>query len=338
MHRKNRPVHQTKATGGVPVRINRPRAILLSLAIVLVFISNITFAQKSDDKKKRPGRAGQEGVEQIGTLEVRLPITVKNDNVFVEGLLQRNFEIYEDGKRQTINRFESPSDLRFYIAVLIDVSNSVKLKLPIEKDAAEDFVVTATSVRKKDQVLVASFGSEVELHQDFTDNHQLLVDSIKKLKAAGYTRLYDGVYRVIEEKMSSINTGDARLVMLVLSDGDDTASNRTLKEAIEIAQRYDVTIYGVSTKNFTGISAGTVADDDDKALRELCESTGGQIFLPSQKAELFRSFKSVKDDLRREYVAYYTPLNQDKTGKQREIKVKLVSAKGKSYYKEGYVY
>lgn len=317
--------------------MNRPRAILF-FAIVLVFISNITFAQQSDDKKKPAGQRGQEGVEQLGTLEVRLPITVKNDDVFVGGLQRHNFEVYEDGKRQEINDFDAPSDLRFFIAVLIDVSNSVKLKLPIEKDAAEDFVVTATSIRKKDQVLVASFGSEVELHQDFTDNHQLLVDAIRKLKAGGYTRLYDGVYRVIEEKMSSIDRKDARLVMLVLSDGDDTASNRTLKEAIEIAQRYDVTIFGVSTKNFTGISAGTVDNEDDKELRKLCRATGGQIFLPSQKADLFRAFKTVGEDLRREYVAYYVPSNQKRTGKPREIKVKLIGAKGDMFYKEGYVY
>lgn len=318
--------------------MNRPRAILFSFFTITALIVNFSFAQKPDDTKKQSPQKRQDDVQRIDTLEVRLPITVKNEKLFVEGLQSHNFEVFEDGKRQQINRFEAPSDLRFNIAVLIDVSNSVKLKLPIEKDAAEDFVVTATSVRKKDLVLVASFGSEVELHQDFTDDHHLLVEAIKKLKAGGYTRLYDGVYRVIEEKMSSINTSDTRLVMLVLSDGDDTASNHTLKEAIEIAQRYDVTIYGVSTKNFTGISSGTVDTEDDKELRKLCESTGGQIFLPSQKAELFRSFKTVKDDLRREYVAYYTPSNQDRTGKQREIKVKLLGAKGRMYYKEGYIY
>jgi Ca-activated chloride channel family protein len=125
----------------------------------------------------------------------------------------------------------------------------------------------------------------------------------------------------------------------VLSDGADTASERSLREATEMAQRYDVTIFGISTKNFKGILSGSVESSDDKELRQMCEATGGQVFLPSQKAELFRSFSQVRDDLRQEYVVYYKPLNQNETGKRREIKVKLVrGAEGKLFHKQGYSY
>ncbi|HKP88017.1 MAG TPA: hypothetical protein VJZ26_18075, partial [Blastocatellia bacterium] len=119
---------------------------------------------------------------------------------------------------------------------------------------------------------------------------------------------------------------------------DDTASERTLKDAIEMAQRYDVTIFGISTKNFKGITSGMTENADDKELRRLCESTGGQIFLPSQKTELFRAFTQVAEDLRQEYVLFYKPDNQNQSGKRREIKVKLVSADGRLYHKQGYTY
>ncbi|HEX8089351.1 MAG TPA: VWA domain-containing protein, partial [Blastocatellia bacterium] len=158
--------------------------------------------------------------QRIGTLEVRLPISVKEKNKFVSGLTAGNFEVYEDGKRQSILKFISPSQLPLNIAMLMDTSNSVKLKLPFEKDAAEDFVATVTTYRRKDQVLFATFDSDVELHQDFTDAQEPLIRAIKSVKAGGFTRLYDGVYRVIEEKMANIGGGDSRRIIVVLSDGD----------------------------------------------------------------------------------------------------------------------
>ncbi|HEY7545384.1 MAG TPA: VWA domain-containing protein [Blastocatellia bacterium] len=317
------------------------RKILLLFPLLALLTGGLAFGQKPDDKKNQSKSSQQEKPEQIHTLNVRLPITVKEKDDCIAGLTQANFEVYEDGKRQKIETFESPSTLPLNIALLVDTSNSVKLKLPVEKEAAEDFVVTVTTFRRKDQVLFATFDSEVVLHQDFTDDSQKLVDSIRKRKAGGVTRLYDAVYRVIEEKMATLRrpeAPEARLVMLVISDGSDTASDRSLKDAIAIAQQNDVTIFGISTKNFSGVTAGVVEGEDDKALRQLCESTGGQIFLPSQKVDLFRSFSRVKDCLRQEYVVYYTPQSQERSGKYREIKVKLINADGKLYHKKGYTY
>jgi Ca-activated chloride channel homolog len=287
---------------------------------------------------KDQNKTQQADSTQIGVLEVRLPITVKRKNKFVPGLLERNFHVYEDGKEQRIERFVSPSQLPLRIAMLMDTSNSVKLKLPFEKDAAEDFVATVTTYRRKDQVLFATFDSDVELHQDFTDNQEVLVRAIRKMKAGGYTRLYDAVYRVIEEKMATLVGTDARRVMVILSDGEDTASERSLKEAIDIAQRNDVTIFGISTKNFSGTGVGTVMGSEDKKLRELCEETGGQLLLPSEKAELFRAFTEVAQDLRQEYVIYYVPQNQEKNGKRRKIEVKLIAAEGDLFHKRAYSY
>ena len=295
------------------------------------------FAQKPSDKPAppKPQAKPQDDQVTIGTLETRLPVTVKKDKKSVKNLTKNNFEVYEDGKRQEITQFIAPSKLPLNIAVLMDTSNSVKLKLPFEKDAAEDFVATVTTYRRKDQVAFSTFDSDVELHQDFTDNQELLIKAIRKVKAGGYTRIYDAVYRIIEEKLANLS-GEARRVIVVLSDGEDTASEHSLKDAVEMAQRYDVTIFGISTKNFKGTGSGLTENADDKELRHLCEETGGQIFLPSEKIELFRSFTEVADDLRQEYVIYYRPTNQAKTDKPRQVKVKLVSADGQLSYKKAY--
>lgn len=308
----------------------------LSITLLLLAMSaTVAFPQKPQPKQQNKD---DDKVQRIERLDVRLPITVKRDGKFLVGLVQSNFEVYEDGKKQEINSFVTPSQLPLYVGMLLDTSNSVKLKLPFEKEAAEDFATTVTTYRRKDQVLLASFDSDVELHLDFSNSLEEIVKSLKKLKAGGYTKMYDAVYRVIEEKMATIKDAEGRRILVILSDGEDTASEHTLKDAIEIAQRYDVTIFGISTKNFSGTGSGTVESSDDKDLRRLCEETGGQVFLPSQKIELFRAFTQVSSDLRQEYVAYYTPLNQDKTGKKREIKVKLIGKDGKLYYKQGYTH
>lgn len=310
------------------------------MVAVCLFLGAAALAQNPATKPAQttdqPRRA--DDPQKIGVLEVRLPISAKREKKFMPGLTVNNFEVYEDGKRQKIEKFISPSDLPLNIALLIDTSNSVKLKLPFEKDAGEAFVATVTTYRKKDKILLASFDSDVELHQDFTDNQELLIRALRKLKAGGYTKMYDGVYRVIEEKMASLQATEARRIMVILSDGEDTASEHTLRDAIEMGQKYDVTVFGISTKNFKGIASGMVENADDKELRRLCEETGGQVFLPSQIIDLHRSFTQVAVDLRQEYVLFYTPTNQAKAGKKREIKVKLVGADGHLYHKQGYVY
>ena len=333
----NSLVHQTASFGGSPTNMRRSTALSVSALTIFVLTCAVGLAQKP----AAPNQSQQtrdDTPQKIGVLEVRLPISVKERNKFVPGLTVSNFEVYEDGKRQQIQKFIAPSQLPLRIGLLMDTSNSVKLKLPFEKDAAEDFSATVTTYRRKDKVLFATFDSEVKLHVDFTDDLQALVRSIRSVKAGGYTRLYDAVYRVIEEKMATIQDADARRIVVVLSDGEDTASERSLKEAIDIAQRYDVTIFGISTKNFKGVESGMVETGEDKNLRVLCEETGGQVNLPSEKVELFRAFTQVEKDLRQEYVLFYTPQNQTKSGKKREIKVKLLATDGRPYHKQGYSY
>jgi len=321
--------------------MTRSSALALLILALYLLAGAAASAQKPATKPKEPTppqRRPDDPPQKIGVLEVRLPIAAKRDKKFLPGLTVNNFEVYEDGKRQKIEKFIAPSELPLYIGLLIDTSNSVKLKLPFEKDAGEDFIATVTTYRKKDKILLASFDSDVELHQDFSDNQEPLIHGLRKLKAGGYTKLYDGIYRVIEEKLANLQGSDARRIIVILSDGEDTASEHTLRDAIEMAQRYDVTIFGISTKNFRGVDSGMVENADDKELRRLCEETGGQVFLPAQKMELFRSFTQIALDLRQEYVLFYTPTNQVKAAKKREIKVKLVGAEARLYHKQGYVY
>ena len=168
--------------------MRRSSAFIACSLLIALFLSALAFAQKPSDKpqQKKPQPAQQDDqTTKVTVYEVRLPVVVKEKGKFVPGLTKNNFEIYEDGKRQTIETFIAPSKLPLDIAVLMDTSNSVKLKLPFEKDAAEDFVATVTTYRRKDQVhLLDMMGVGLideswcqKLPQQLADRLKLLIDT-----------------------------------------------------------------------------------------------------------------------------------------------------------------
>lgn len=267
---------------------------------------------------------------QISTLtvNVRLPITVTDNKSgrFVVDLKQQDFEILEDDATQKIESFLSQTELPLDIAVLMDTSNSVKPKLKFEKDAAVSFLQTMLTQRR-DRALFATFDSEVELHQDFTNRLDLLTRAIDKVKAQGETRLYDAIYQICEEKMFSLS--GRRRAIVIISDGEDTISEKSLTEAIDIAQRSETVIFVISTKagGFFGVQAGTVDRQEDKAIKRLAEDTGGRAFFTAEVIELERSFTRIAIELRSQYILSYSPINERFDGKFRSIEVRIPNFK-----------
>ncbi len=286
---------------------------------------------KPGDKAKPAGEQEQEqgpGTIVSRTVNVRLPVAVTEGktNRFITDLKQSDFEIFEDKAKQEILSFQPLSDLPLDVAILMDTSNSVKPKLKFEKDAAVSFLQTMLTSRK-DRALFATFDSEVELQQDFTNRLDLLTKAIDKVKAQGETRMYDAIYSVCEEKMFAIQ--GRRRAMVIITDGEDTISERTLKDAIDIAQRSETVVFVISTKSggFFGVEAGTVDNKEDKVLKQLAEDTGGRAFFTSKVIELEKSFSAIAKELRSQYQVSYSPTNDNFDSKFRKIEVKLPSYK-----------
>jgi Ca-activated chloride channel homolog len=281
-------------------------------------------SKKDAQKKQDPQDPGQIVTE---TTNVRLAVSVVDKNArYVTTLKETDFEVYEDGVQQKIESFRPESDLPLDVAVLMDTSNSVKPKLKFEKDAAISFLYTMLQSRR-DRALFATFDSEVELHQDFTNRVDLLSQAIDKVRARGETRLYDAIHSVCEEKMFA--TTGRRRAMVIITDGEDTVSERTLKEAIDIAQRSETTVFVISTKagGFFGVEGGTVDRREDKDLKKLTEETGGRAFFTGQVIELERSFSTIARELRSQYLFAYSPTNEKFDGKYRAIEVRLLNNK-----------
>lgn len=315
----------------------KTKFIAIFLALVLLSFSIIVSAQKpapQNNQKPVPqnGQASQPGGQEEGqapikltTTNVTLPVIVTDkDGRFISNLTKENFEVLEDKKPQNFD-FQAAIELPLYIAILLDTSGSVKGKLKFEKEATLSFLQTVLR-RRKDQAMLVTFDSTVELRQDFTDDLSLLNKALAPVKASGNTALYDAVYRICEEKMFNVPT--PRKVIVLVSDGADTTSDRSLQEAIELAQRNEVVVFGISTKGagFFGIQGGTINNEDDKDLRRLCEETGGEVAFPGNYLDLERAFANINTKARRYYLLAYETPEPDKPG-YRKVDVKLVGRK-----------
>jgi VWFA-related protein len=266
--------------------------------------------------------------ETIFIRRVRLPITVVDKKgQFIPGLTKNDFLVLEDRVPQQIETFSDDLGQAqpVYVAVLMDTSPSTAGKLKFEQESAMNFIYTVTRARK-DQVLFATFDHEINLRQDFTNRTELLDRAVSGVKQTGnQTALFDAVWQFCDEKLRTV---PGRRVLVVITDGEDTYSRANLRDAIDIAQRTETTIFAISTKagfvsTVPGVEAGEVKDKKDRALETLAEETGGVAFFTGDMVSLERSFTKISKELRAQYLVTYKPLNDRYDGSFRKIEVKL---------------
>ncbi len=328
----------------MPARITSFLFKFLSVAIISVATAFSVSAQKPKaSPSPTPSTENPQGIEKIAIRRVRLPITVTDKKgQFVPGLTKNDFLILEDKVPQTIETFSDDlsQTTPLYVAVLMDTSPSTAGKLKFQQESAMNFIQTVIKPRK-DRVLFGTFDNEINLLQDFTDKLELLDKAVYGVKKMGtQTALFDAVWQFCDEKMRSV---PGRRVLLIVTDGEDTYSRANIRDAIDIAQRTETTIFAISTKagflaTVPGVEAGQVADKKDKDLLTLAEETGGMAFFTGDMLSLERSFTKISKELRAQYLVTYDPTNKSYDGSFRKIDVKLSEGRGdlKVRTKRGY--
>lgn len=274
--------------------------------------------------------------ETVKTFEVRLPVTVTRDGELVSGLKRGDFAVFEDGVQQEITFFTDESNNPpVYVGVLMDTSPSTAGKMKFSKEAAKNFIYTVTRLRK-DKAAFMTFDHEVLLRQDFTDKLDLLDSAVDDVEKTGsQTSLYDAIWQFADEKLRNV---PGRRVIVLITDGDDTFSRAELSDAIDIAQRTETTIFGISTKmgflgTVPGVEIGTIKDKGDKYLTQLAEETGGEAFFTGDMLALERAFTKISQELRSQYIITYRPANQNYDGRERSVEVRFTDRAGKKKYK-----
>jgi VWFA-related protein len=268
------------------------------------------------------GSLGQEAPIKVDVNVVNVLCTVYDKRgALVQDLAKEDFEILENGRRQDLRYFARDTDLPLTVALLVDVSGSVRWRIQEEKDAAGAFLKSV--LRKSDQAMLLGFSSTLILWQDFTSSTATLGEALERVRAIPFrglpplgqpmpgTLLYDAVYQTATNKLIDVS---GRKAMVIISDGLDNGSRMHLEEAIQTVQATDTIVYGICYESgFSGCSF----------LKSLAEPTGGRMFEAGKKMELREIFRIIEDELRSQYALGYVPANGARDGSYRKLQVKV---------------
>jgi VWFA-related protein len=295
--------------------------------------------------KQRPPDSDPASTISIETLEVLLPVTVrdKTSGQFVTDLKAEDFTVYEEGEAQPITSF-ALKRMPVHVVLLIDTSSSAVNELDNFRAAAFNFI---SQLDPSDQVSLISFHDKVELIQDWTPNRLLLKRALNRLQSGMFTRFNEALWLAANEQLDKIK---GRKAIIVLTDGIDSGFGRiTSERAFRALQEAEVATYVVSK---TRIDANREREElefyqrngssslnkirldgiklhlqtlseSERGLTRIAEETGGRIFLPERFDDLSAAYQQVAEELRSQYVIFYTPSRAERDGKYRAVRVKV---------------
>jgi Ca-activated chloride channel family protein len=285
-----------------------------SALVFLVSLAFLAFAQTADEPPPI----------HVDVDLVNILCTVSDKRgALVTDLDKTDFEIREDGRKQEIRYFTRETDLPLTIAMLLDVSGSVRSVLGDEREAAGQFFDTV--LRPTDHALLLGFSSTLVLWQDFTSSSQQLRTALGRLHAVRFrglppagqampgTLLYDAIYQTAKGKLAGV---PGRKAMLVVSDGLDNGSQKHLDDAVQAVQATNTIVYGVCyDQKFFGCAF----------LNSLAKPTGGRMFMTGKKQTLEEIFRVIEEELRSQYSIGYIPTNREHDGKFHKLDVKALT-------------
>ena len=316
----------------------RSTAILLTLflAALGVCLASVAVAQQSQPPispstqpkaPSAPPQEPQQGQYKIQTQVslVVLHATVLNDrSVFVQGLKQENFRVFEDKVEQKLSVFKQ-EDVPVSFGLVVDNSGSMRDKRPQVNAAALTFVKTSNP---QDEGFVVNFNDDyyLDTEHDFTSDLNEMRTALERIDARGSTALYDAVIGSLDHLKKGKRD---KKVILVVTDGEDNASRHSLENTVEQAQRNDALIYAV----------GVFGDDDLKhnrramkkartALTQLAVATGGLAFFPEDASDTEAICTQIARDIRNQYTLAYYPTNTAHDGSYRTVQVEVIPPRG----------
>ena len=253
--------------------------------------------------------------------------TVLDGNGRIVPDLQRDdFVVLEDGKPVDITLFSNESQ-PFTAVVMLDQSASMTANLELLNQAAEQFVMRLLPV---DRARVGAFSDKIQMSDAFTNNRDSLISDLKDLQFGNPTRLNDA----IAASLDALEGIDGRRVVLVFTDGEDTASKTGFRAVLDRARNEEVIVYsiGLESEFFNGVRVQRSRPSRD--LRKIADETGGGYFELKKTDELSPTFTRVASELRSQYLLGFTPSVLD--GKPHRLEVRLkrpgLSARARKSY------
>jgi VWFA-related protein len=376
MTTKNLQAHPSNSHRGkgMNAQFTVGRRIILAVLIFMFLVAGDRTLRSQQPSATAPGATAPTTTITSNVKVVNVLATVRDKKgAIVRNLQAEDFELQEDDHPQTIKYFAHDTDLPLILGLLVDTSLSQRRVLGQEKDASATFLDQVVRV-DKDHAFIINFDHEVTLDQELTNSRDKLQAALGQLQIAqrsnpdnssdpdsgggqggggggwgrgrggggGGTTLYDAVYLASNDVTAK---QQGRKALIVMSDGVDRGSKKTLASAIEAAQRADTLVYSILFSDEEQQSGGMGGHggwgggmggmggmgggmgrhgggyprqqesrpDGKKILQRLSKETGGRYFEVSKKHPLDETFSQIQEELRSQYSIGYTP-NPPDTG------------------------
>jgi len=260
------------------------------------------------------GFAQQEPTFRAGTQIVPVYATVLDtQGRLVPSLEQDDFTILDNGKPQEITFFQNEVT-PFTVVVMMDYSASMTANLELLEAAAEQFLLRMLPA---DKGQVGAFSDKIQMSGTFTSDRDDLIGAINDLQFGNPTRLWDAV----DASMEELKNADGRKVVLIFTDGDDTASRRGMGDVLDRARQEEVMVYAIGLQSEFFNGQRVVRSRPDRSLRRLAEETGGGYFELQKTAELAPTFTRVAQELHSQYALGFAPGTLD--GREHKLEVRM---------------
>ncbi|MCI0488575.1 MAG: VWA domain-containing protein [Blastocatellia bacterium] len=285
--------------------------------------------QTPPTQQSRPRRATEEPVQGQDEKPLKLSadlvtvITSVTDSAGnqVNDLKREDFQIFEDEVPQDLAGFYREDEMPLRLVFLFDASTSIRHRFDFEQRAAAQFFRRV--MRPNDQAAIISVSTDPRLEIQFTSKVDHLIDTLASLKAQGATALYTALI----DAAKYLRPAEGRHVMVVLSDGSDTASAFSLVQALVEVQKSDAVIYGVHS---TGVAPSANVQDlaGEFVLKAMSEDTGGRAFFPpiyndtkKETRDLDEIYRRIANEVRAQYVLTYYSKGDALPGSFKVIRV-----------------
>ena len=245
---------------------------------------------------------------------------------FVTGLQPGNFAVYEDGVQQDVSFFAAtavPLDL----AILLDTSSSMSDKLQEVQQAATGFVST---LREGDRTMIVDIKDATKVLQPLTSDIAAAKTAITGTKAKGGTALFNGIYLTLKEltKQRRLNDDVRRQAIVVLSDGEDTASLVSFDDVMTQAKEAGIAIYTITLRSpylvqMAAASGRRYFSEAEYSMKSLALETGARSFFPAAISDLSGVYGSIAQELASQYALGYLPKNPRLDGTFRRLTVRI---------------
>src|SRR5215475_3611591 len=277
---------------------------------------------KQNPQKPKPTPEPEEEVIKFSTNLVAVPVSVTDaQGNPVRNLTVEDFQLEEDGVPQQLEPLGEPGKTPIELALLFDVSRSIRNRFDFERETAGRFLKEI--LKPGDAVTVFSIGTAPKLSVQRTESADSAVAATAAIQPTeDSTAFYDTVVKASQHLSNSSNPG-IRRVMVVISYGEDTNSERfRLDDAKRELQRAEAIFYAINPSG-PSIHLNKISTKAHEGMTTLAKETGGVAFLPDKIEDLTRVFNQITAELQAQYMLGYYPSNEATDGKFRRITVQV---------------